>query len=103
VDHQKPVRIGVNGGSLNQELVMAKMQENTDRSLGKSSEEIVDECMVISALESTDLALESGLRKDQIIISCKVSRPRHLISVYRDLARRPTSPCTSASPKPAWG
>jgi (E)-4-hydroxy-3-methylbut-2-enyl-diphosphate synthase len=92
VDHQKPVRIGVNGGSLNQELVMAKMQENTDRSLGKSSEEIVDECMVISALESTDLALESGLRKDQIIISCKVSRPRHLISVYRDLAKKTDQP-----------
>jgi len=92
VDHQKPVRIGVNGGSLNQELVMAKMQENTDRSLGKSSEEIVDDCMVISALESTELALESGLRKDQIIISCKVSRPRHLIGVYRDLAKKTDQP-----------
>jgi (E)-4-hydroxy-3-methylbut-2-enyl-diphosphate synthase len=92
VDHQKPVRIGVNGGSLNQELVMAKMQENTDRGLGKSSEEIVDDCMVISALESTELALESGLRKDQIIISCKVSRPRHLIGVYRDLAKKTDQP-----------
>jgi (E)-4-hydroxy-3-methylbut-2-enyl-diphosphate synthase len=92
VDHQKPVRIGVNGGSLNQELVMAKMQENTDRGLGRSSEEIVDDCMVISALESTELALESGLRKDQIIISCKVSRPRHLIGVYRDLAKKTDQP-----------
>jgi (E)-4-hydroxy-3-methylbut-2-enyl-diphosphate synthase len=92
VDHHKPVRIGVNGGSLNQELVMAKMQENTDRGLGRSSEEIVDDCMVISALESTALALESGLRKDQIIISCKVSRPRHLIGVYRDLARKTDQP-----------
>ena len=43
VDHGKPVRIGVNGGSLNQELVVSKMQENTDRSLGKSSEEIINE------------------------------------------------------------
>src|SRR5215208_6659212 len=51
VDHQRPVRIGVNGGSLNQELVVAKMQENTDRCLGKSSEEIINECMVLSALE----------------------------------------------------
>jgi (E)-4-hydroxy-3-methylbut-2-enyl-diphosphate synthase len=92
VDNQKPVRIGVNGGSLNQELVMAKMQENTDRTLGKSSEEIVDDCMVISALESTELALESGLRKDQIIISCKVSRPRHLIGVYRNLAKKTDQP-----------
>src|SRR5678809_1757750 len=74
VDCGKPVRIGVNGGSLNQELVVAKMQENTDRSLGRTSEEILNECMVISALQSTELALESGLRKDQIIISFKVSR-----------------------------
>jgi (E)-4-hydroxy-3-methylbut-2-enyl-diphosphate synthase len=91
-DHDKPVRIGVNGGSLNQELVMRKMQENTDRGLGRSSEEIVEECMVLSALESTELALEAGLRPDQIIISCKVSRPAHLISVYRELARRTTQP-----------
>src|SRR6185503_19076130 len=63
-DNGKPVRIGVNGGSLNQELVMRKMQENTDHDLGKSSEEIVNECMVLSALKSTELALESGLRKD---------------------------------------
>src|SRR5688572_26494429 len=65
-DHGKPVRIGVNGGSLNQELVMQKMQENTDRNLGKSS--------------------------DQIIISCKVSRPLHLIAVYRELAKRTDQP-----------
>ncbi len=92
VDHGKPVRIGVNGGSLNQELVLAKMQENTDRALGRTSEEILNDCMVLSALQSTELALESGLRKDQIIISCKVSRPRDLIAVYRDLARRTDQP-----------
>ncbi len=91
-DNGKPVRIGVNGGSLNQELVMAKMQENTDRDLGRSSEEIINECMVLSALQSTDLALQSGLRKDQIIISCKVSRPPDLIAVYRDLAARTDQP-----------
>src|SRR5881628_3012195 len=87
-DNGKPVRIGVNGGSLNQELVMAKMQDNTDRNLGKSSEELINECLILSALDSTALALESGLRKDQIIISCKVSRPLHLIAVYRELARK---------------
>jgi (E)-4-hydroxy-3-methylbut-2-enyl-diphosphate synthase len=92
VDHRKPVRIGVNGGSLNQELVVTKMQENTDRNLGKTSEEIINECMVLSALESTGLALESGLRKDQIIISCKTSRPRDLISVYRALAKQTDQP-----------
>jgi (E)-4-hydroxy-3-methylbut-2-enyl-diphosphate synthase len=92
VDFDRPVRIGVNGGSLNQELVMAKMQENTDLGLGHSSEEILNECMVLSALQSTELALEAGLRKNQIIISCKVSRPRDLIAVYRDLARRTDQP-----------
>ena len=91
-EHNKPVRIGVNGGSLNQELVVAKMQENTDRDLGRTSEEIINECMVLSALQSTELALESGLRKDQIIISCKTSRPRDLIAVYRTLARRTDQP-----------
>src|SRR6266849_8912576 len=92
VDHAKPVRIGVNGGSLNQELVVATMQENTDRDLGKTSEDIINECMVLSAIQSTDLALESGLRKDQIIISCKTSRPRDLIAVYRVLAARTDEP-----------
>jgi (E)-4-hydroxy-3-methylbut-2-enyl-diphosphate synthase len=92
VENDRPVRIGVNGGSLNQDLVMAKMQENTDRRLGRSSEEILNECMILSALQSTDLALESGLRTDQIIISCKVSRPRDLIDVYRDLARQTRQP-----------
>jgi (E)-4-hydroxy-3-methylbut-2-enyl-diphosphate synthase len=91
-DNGKPVRIGVNGGSLNQELVMSKMQENTDQNLGRTSEEIINECMVLSALDSTALALDSGLRKDQIIISCKVSRPLHLIAVYRELARRTDQP-----------
>src|ERR1700745_3427625 len=87
VDNGKPVRSGVNGGSLNQELVMRKMQENTDKNLGKEAEEIINDCMVLSALESTELALESGLRHDQIIISCKTSRPRDLITVYRDLGK----------------
>jgi (E)-4-hydroxy-3-methylbut-2-enyl-diphosphate synthase len=92
VDNGKPVRIGVNGGSLNQELVMRKMQENTDQNLGKESEEIINDCMVLSALQSTELALESGLRHDQIIISCKSSRPRDLITVYRDLAAKTHQP-----------
>ena len=91
-DEGKPVRIGVNGGSLNQDLVLAKMQENTDRALGRTSEEILNDCMVISALQSTELARESGLRRDQIIISCKVSRPRDLLAIYRDLARRTEQP-----------
>jgi (E)-4-hydroxy-3-methylbut-2-enyl-diphosphate synthase len=91
-DNGKPVRIGVNGGSLNQELVMHKMQENTDKNLGKESEEIINDCMVLSALQSTELALECGLRHDQIIISCKTSRPRDLITVYRDLSSKTEQP-----------
>ena len=92
IDHNKPVRIGVNGGSLNQELVVSKMQENTDRALGRTSEDILNECMVISALQSTELAIDTGMRKDQIIISCKVSRPRDLIAIYRELARQTDQP-----------
>jgi (E)-4-hydroxy-3-methylbut-2-enyl-diphosphate synthase len=92
VENGKPVRIGVNGGSLNQDLVMEKMQENTDRDLGRTSEEIINECMVLSALQSTELAQASGLGKDRIIISCKVSRPLDLIAVYRELARRTVQP-----------
>jgi (E)-4-hydroxy-3-methylbut-2-enyl-diphosphate synthase len=91
-DVGRPVRIGVNGGSLNQELVTRKMQENTDRDLGRSSGDILNECMVLSALESTELALESGLRTDQIVISCKVSRPNDLIAVYRDLSAKTRQP-----------
>jgi (E)-4-hydroxy-3-methylbut-2-enyl-diphosphate synthase len=91
-ENGKPVRIGVNAGSLNQELVMQKMQENTDRNLGRTSEEIINECMALSALQSTELAIASGLREDQIIISCKISRPRDLIAIYRDLSARTDQP-----------
>jgi (E)-4-hydroxy-3-methylbut-2-enyl-diphosphate synthase len=71
---------------------MAKMQENTDQNLGRTPEAILNDCMVISALESTDLAIDSGLTKSQIVISCKVSRPRDLIAVYRVLSRRTDQP-----------
>ena len=103
VDHGKPVRIGVNGGSLNQELVMAKMQENTDRDLGLSSEEIVNECMVLSALQSTELALESGLAHESdhhLVQGVAAARPDR--RVPRRWRGRPTSRCTSGSPRPAW-
>ena len=91
-DNGKPLRIGVNGGSLDQELVTAKMAENADRNLGKSSEEIIVECMVASAVQSTELALASGLGTNQIVISCKVSQPNELIAVYRELAARTEQP-----------
>jgi len=91
-DQGKPVRIGVNGGSLDQDLVMAKMEENTRRDLGRSAGAILDECMVISALDSTEKALACGLGEDRIIISCKVSNPGSLIAVYRELAARTRQP-----------
>ena len=96
VDHGKPVRIGVNGGSLNQELVVAKMQENTDRSLGKTSEEIINECMVLSALESTELALEAGPPQgsDHHFVQ-DVAAARSDRRLSRARARRPISRCTS--------
>jgi len=92
VDNGKPVRIGVNAGSLDQELVMRKMAENSERRLGKASTAIIGECMVLSALESTESALASGLRSDAIIISCKSSQPRELVNVYRELAARTEQP-----------
>ncbi|MFB3853245.1 MAG: flavodoxin-dependent (E)-4-hydroxy-3-methylbut-2-enyl-diphosphate synthase [Vicinamibacterales bacterium] len=91
-DEGKPVRIGVNSGSLNQDLVMRRMRENTERDEGLSSQAIVNECMVTSALESTELALQAGLQPEQIIISCKLSRPADLIEVYRNLAARTRQP-----------
>ncbi len=91
-DNGKPIRIGVNAGSLNSELVTAKMAENADRGLGRSSQAIINECMVISALQSTELALANGLDRDRIIISCKLSQPGELIAVYRDLASRTVQP-----------
>ncbi len=91
-DYGKPVRIGVNIGSLNDELVSEKMSENTRLGLGKTSEQVMNECMVLSAVRSAELALECGLRPDQIVISCKTSRPTDLIELYRELSRRTRQP-----------
>jgi len=91
-DHGKPVRIGVNGGSLDQELVTRMMQENSDRGLGLDAESVLDECMVRSALESTEMAVAAGLGEDRIVLSCKVSEPPRLIRIYRELARRTRQP-----------
>jgi (E)-4-hydroxy-3-methylbut-2-enyl-diphosphate synthase len=88
----KAIRIGVNAGSLNQDMVQSMMRENANRELGKTSEDILAECMVLSALESTELALSCGVPKDRIVLSCKSSTPRQLINVYRELARRTDQP-----------
>ena len=91
-DLGKAIRIGVNAGSLDPELVVAKMQENTDKNLGRSSDEVISECMVLSALSSLDLALGSGLGEDRIVISCKISRPPELVRVYRRLSQLTRQP-----------
>ncbi len=91
-DNGKAVRIGVNGGSLDQRLVTREMQHNVDRGLGLSSDEILDICMVRSAVESTALARENGLGAERIVISCKVSKPVNLIRIYRRLAEETRQP-----------
>ena len=96
-EHNKPVRIGVNGGSLNQELVVQRMQENTDRDLGKTSEEIINECMVLSAIQSTELALEAGPAQGpdhHLVQDVAPARPDRRLP--RPGAARPISRCTSA-------
>lgn len=91
-DLNKPIRIGVNIGSLDSELVMNKMEENAKSERPKSSMEIYDECMVLSALQSVEMALTIGLKPEQIVISCKSSSPLQLIRVYRSLSERTQQP-----------
>jgi (E)-4-hydroxy-3-methylbut-2-enyl-diphosphate synthase len=91
-DLGKTIRIGVNGGSLDQILLARAMQENTDRKGGKSSAEVIAESMVLSALESTELARSYGVPDNRIVISCKVSQPSELIALYRELSSRTRQP-----------
>src|SRR3954471_21557974 len=88
VQNQKPVRIGVNWGSLDQALLTKMMDENSRLAEPKEARDVMMEAMVVSALNSADLALKYGLRKDQIILSGKVSGVQDLIDVYRELAKR---------------
>lgn len=83
----KPIRIGVNWGSLDQALLARIMDENAQRAEPKNAVEIMREAMVTSALESAAQAESLGLAGDRIILSCKVSGVQDLIAVYRDLAR----------------
>ncbi len=86
--YDKPVRIGVNWGSLDQSLLARLMDENARRAQPKDATELMREAMVTSALESAHKAVEIGLPADHIILSCKVSGVQDLIAVYRDLAAR---------------
>ncbi len=84
----KPVRIGVNWGSLDQELLATLMDENSRRSPPWQLKPIMYEALISSATESARRAAEIGMNQDQIILSCKVSGVQDLVSVYRELARR---------------
>ena len=84
----KPVRIGVNWGSLDQELLAALMDENSRRTPPWQLKPIMYEALISSAMESARRAVEIGMSPDQIILSCKVSGVQDLVSVYRELGRR---------------
>jgi (E)-4-hydroxy-3-methylbut-2-enyl-diphosphate synthase len=88
VENQKPVRIGVNWGSLDQALLTRMMDENSRLEEPQDAREVTMEAMVVSALNSAALAEKYGLRPDQIILSAKVSGVQDLIDVYRSLAAR---------------
>jgi (E)-4-hydroxy-3-methylbut-2-enyl-diphosphate synthase len=87
-DNDKPVRIGVNWGSLDQDLLTQMMDENAARPERLDAKDVYIEAMLASALRSAELAEEVGLRHDQIIISAKVSGVPDLVTVYRRLAAR---------------
>ena len=86
--HRKPVRIGVNWGSLDQELLARVMDENAGRAVPWSAAAVMQEAMIASALESAARAEALGLPGDAIVLSCKVSGVQDLIAIYRQLAKR---------------
>ena len=85
--YDKPVRIGVNWGSLDQDLLARIMDENAHRAEPRDAIEVMREAMVASALESAARAEEIGLSGDRIVLSCKVSGVQDLIAIYRELSR----------------
>ena len=86
--HDKPVRIGVNWGSLDQELLAAMMDENARSAQPWDAQQVMYQALISSALQSAQAAQELGMKPEQIILSCKVSGVQDLISVYRGLAAR---------------
>src|SRR5271167_1283809 len=88
VENQKPVRIGVNWGSLDQALLTRMMDENSKRAEPADARDVMIEAMLVSAIESARAAERYGLRRDQIILSAKVSGVRDLIEVYELMAAR---------------
>jgi (E)-4-hydroxy-3-methylbut-2-enyl-diphosphate synthase len=88
VENQKPVRIGVNWGSLDQQLLTRLMDANAGLVMPQPARDVMMEAMIVSALRSAELAEQYGLRKDQIILSAKVSGVQDLVDCYRQLSKR---------------
>ncbi|MGY6274662.1 flavodoxin-dependent (E)-4-hydroxy-3-methylbut-2-enyl-diphosphate synthase [Methylomonas sp. MgM2] len=88
IQYNKPVRIGVNGGSLDQAVLTRLLDENRQLAEPKELSAITREAIVLSALESAAKAEELGLNKDKIILSCKISNVQELINIYEDLSNR---------------
>ena len=88
VEHGKPVRIGVNWGSLDQDLLTRMMDENARAPQPRDAKDVYIEAMLESALQSATLAEDAGLAHDRIIVSCKISQVQDLVDAYRRLARR---------------
>ena len=90
--HGKPVRIGVNWGSLDQSLLARLMDENARRKPPLDADEVMREALIVSALDSAQRAMALGLPRERIVLSCKVSGVQDLIAVYRELAARTDLP-----------
>ena len=88
IENNKPVRIGVNAGSLDPELLESKMEINANLKKPLDSEEVENQALIESALISAEKAIDLGLSSDKIIISCKVSRVNQMITVYRELSKK---------------
>lgn len=88
IQYNKPVRIGVNWGSLDQQLLTKMMDDNAVLAEPHDADDVMREALIVSALNSAKKAEEIGLARDQIVLSCKVSGVQKLISVYRELAAR---------------
>ena len=88
IKYDKPIRIGVNWGSLDQELSAKMMDDNAKSATPLAAEDVMQEALIVSALNSARQAEALGLRRDRILLSCKVSGVQRLLAVYRDLARR---------------
>ncbi len=88
IEYDKPIRIGVNWGSLDQELSQKMMDDNAKLATPLAADDVMQEALIVSALNSARRAEELGLARDHILLSCKVSGVQRLVAVYRDLAGR---------------